>query len=361
VNDLADALAAGRETDLAGAELPAADLVALLTAPAPAGAPALRLRRATITGALRLSGARVGVPVELRECTFGHAPDLRMAELTGLALTGSRLPGLRAGNLRVAADLLLDDGFDAGPVDLTDAQIGGSLRLSAGRPRAGCTADRVVVEGTCYARRLRADDEVRLPGARIMAAARVGTFTDSEELWAAEGGVAVDGFDYQTVDDTRITDTRRRLHLLEQATGDYAPGPYEQLAAAYRRAGHEDLAERVLMTRQVRRVAALDGRVRLSALVGGVLAGAGVAARGGVVRRARADPGRRRPAPRLRPLDLRRRHPPPDREPRAGRLLAFGGRVAVDRDRARRGRVDFGDDGCGGCRSDPQTGVAGPH
>ena len=88
VNDLADALASGRETDLAGVELPAAELVALLTASAPPGAPALRLRRATITGALRLSGARVGVPVELRECTFAHVPDLRMAELAGLALTG---------------------------------------------------------------------------------------------------------------------------------------------------------------------------------------------------------------------------------------------------------------------------------
>ncbi|MBV9919726.1 MAG: hypothetical protein JOY78_02565, partial [Pseudonocardia sp.] len=162
MDDLTDALAVGRECDLAGADLPAARLVELLTAPAPAGAPALRLRRATVTGALRLHGVRVGVPVELRECTFVRAPDLRMAELTGLALTGSRLPGLRAGNLRVAADLLLDDGFDAaGPVDLTDAQIGGSLRLSGGRLRGGgdhaLVADRVVVEGTWYARRLRAD------------------------------------------------------------------------------------------------------------------------------------------------------------------------------------------------------------
>ena len=160
---------AGKPTSRAPSS-PPRELVALLTAPAPPGAPALRLRRATVTGALRLLGARVGVPVELRECTFAHAPDLRMAELAGLALTGSRLPGLRAGNLRVAADLLLDDGFDAaGPVDLTDAQIGGSLRLSAGRLRGAGrrVADRVVVEGTCYARRLRADDELRLPGARI--------------------------------------------------------------------------------------------------------------------------------------------------------------------------------------------------
>jgi hypothetical protein len=170
--ELAGALASGREWDLGGAPVPAALLVQVLTATPPPGAPALRLRHATVTGALRLFGARVPVPVELRECTFGHVPDLRMAEFPGLALTGCALPGLRAGNLRVAADLLLDDGFDAtGPVDLTDAQIGGSLRLSAGRLRGAggyaLVADRVVVEGTWYARRLRADAELRLPGARI--------------------------------------------------------------------------------------------------------------------------------------------------------------------------------------------------
>ena len=594
MDDLAEALASGRECDLDGEPLAAAHLAQVLTAPPPPGAPALRLRRATVTGALRLFGARVAVPVELRECTFAHVPDLRMAELPGLALTGSLLPGLLAGNLRVAADLLLDDGFDAaGPVDLTDAQIGGSLRLSAGRLRGNgghaLVADRVVVEGTWYARRLRADAELRLPGARItgnvdlagaelasptgdaldgtgiaiggsllagrhpsgpaftasgrvrlpgariggdlvfsgaliasttipdpgeeapegsrapvlpagivdpaaclvadrvrvegnlelddgmatagtvrlpnaviggylrlsgarlsgpsgasdrgialladgmevggdiegrdngsgafscagqlrlvdahvrgtaslsgatldapdgyallgdrlrvggelylrratcggtlrmqnldvgatldctraaltrprlrpddtmrpsldlraatigkdllcvdgfvaaggvrvrvadvhksvqfvdatlgtssaltryslnlyglttsdlvllparapagavrLASARVGSFTDAELLWEAEGGVAIDGFDYQLIDDTRIADTRQRLRLLERAMPDYAPGPYEQLAAAYRRAGHEERAERVLMTRQIRRYA----------------------------------------------------------------------------------------------------------
>lgn len=169
---LSDALATGRELDLAGASLPAAALTAVLTAGPPPGAPAMRLRRVNLTGVLRLTGARIAVPVELRECTFAHVPDLRMAEFLGLALTGCRLPGLRAGNLRVTADLLLDDGFTArGPVDLTDAQIGGSLRLSGGRLRGAdgraLIADRIVVEGACYARRLHSEGEVRLPGARI--------------------------------------------------------------------------------------------------------------------------------------------------------------------------------------------------
>ncbi len=170
--ELRDALRSGRELDLGGAAVPAATLAAVLTEDPPPGALALRVRRGRFTGVLRLTGARVGFPVELRGCDFVHAPDLRMAEFSGLALTGCRLPGLRAGNVRVAADLLLDDGFTAaGPVNLTDAQVGGSLRLSGGRLRGAAgralIADRIVVGGTCYARRLRSDGELRLPGARI--------------------------------------------------------------------------------------------------------------------------------------------------------------------------------------------------
>ncbi len=170
---LAQALATGHEWDLAGADLPAALLVAAMTAQRPPGAPALRLRGAVVTGPLRLAGARVGFPVELLGCRFDQVPDLRMASLDGLALTGCQVPGLHAGNLTVAADLLLDDGFTAaGALNLTDAEIGGSLRLSGGRLGGGpggraLYADRLVVEGTCYARRLHSTGELRLPGARI--------------------------------------------------------------------------------------------------------------------------------------------------------------------------------------------------
>ena len=168
VADRVAELAAGRELDLGSAELPADALAAALTA----GGGPLRLRRATVTGRLALVGARIERPVELLDCTFTEAPDLRMAEFTGLALTGCRMPGLQAGNLRVTADLLLNDGFVAdGPVHLPDAQIGGSLRLSGGRLHGGgapaLIADRIVVGGTCYARRLRSDGELRLPGGRI--------------------------------------------------------------------------------------------------------------------------------------------------------------------------------------------------
>ena len=131
--DLVAELAGGRELDLGSAELPAAALAGALIS----GTGPLRLRRAVVTGELALVGARIERPVELLECTFTEVPDLRMAEFTGLALTGCRMPGLQAGNLRVTADLLLNDGFVAdGPVHLPDAQIGGRCGCRAG----GCTA-----------------------------------------------------------------------------------------------------------------------------------------------------------------------------------------------------------------------------
>jgi hypothetical protein len=60
-----------------------------------------------------------------------------------------------------------------------------------------------------------------------------------------------------------VIDVRTRLRWLEKVMPDYAPGPYEQLAAAYRRAGDEELSEQVLMARQRRRYAEsnLLGRV----------------------------------------------------------------------------------------------------
>ncbi len=172
VAELAAAMAAGGEVDLGGTAVAGDELAALLVSTSYTGTGPLRLRRATVTGTLRLIGVGVGVPVELHDCSFDEVPDLRMAAFPGLALTGCRLPGLQAGNLRVTADLLLNDGFAAGgTVYLADAQVGGSLRLSAGRLHgrggAALIADRIVVGGTCYARRLHSDGELRLPGARI--------------------------------------------------------------------------------------------------------------------------------------------------------------------------------------------------
>jgi hypothetical protein len=96
------------------------------------------------------------------------------------------------------------------------------------------------------------------------------------------GGVDLDDFAYRTLHDPRGVDVRARLRMLEHALPDFVPGPYEQLAAAYRQGGDEELSEKVLLARQRRRhaeagpagrvwgarAAARDGGVRLPPLDG---------------------------------------------------------------------------------------------
>lgn len=148
-------------------------LTELLASPRPAAGPvpALRLRGVTVQGTLCLQAAEVPYLIELTDCAFDSAPDLRMASVPGLALPGCRLPGLAAANLRVIGDLLLDDATVEGPIELDDAQLGGSLRLSGAtlrNPGAEALSGRgLAVDGTLHAPGLAATGSVRLPGARV--------------------------------------------------------------------------------------------------------------------------------------------------------------------------------------------------
>jgi hypothetical protein len=94
------------------------------------------------------------------------------ARLVGLALRGCRLPGLRARNLRVASDLVLEAGFRCdGTLDLTDSTVEGTVRLSGAvlrRPGGSALlAARLRVSGSITAVALRASGEVRLRGANV--------------------------------------------------------------------------------------------------------------------------------------------------------------------------------------------------
>ncbi|HEU5473094.1 MAG TPA: hypothetical protein VFV67_20805 [Actinophytocola sp.] len=166
------AVGSGIRLDLAGrpdrtvrAELLAALLIA-------GGQPAVRLDHAVVTGTLDLEGRVLDTVLTLRRCTFEQPPRLMRARLIGLSLRGSRLPGLRARNLRVDSDLVLEAGFTStGPVDLTDATVAGTVRLAGAvlrRPGgAALLAARLRVAGSVSATALRAEGEVRLRGADI--------------------------------------------------------------------------------------------------------------------------------------------------------------------------------------------------
>ncbi|ATE57853.1 hypothetical protein CNX65_34850 [Actinosynnema pretiosum] len=136
---------------------------------APPGPPALRLINAHVVGLFGLEGARIEHVVDLLDCTFEQPPDLRMARLVGLRMRGCKVPGLRARNVRVRSDLVLEAGFTSdGVVDLTDATVDGTFRLAGAVLRGGAhalLAARIRVSGSLMAVALRARGEVRLRGA----------------------------------------------------------------------------------------------------------------------------------------------------------------------------------------------------
>ncbi|WP_424183597.1 hypothetical protein ACOBQX_16560 [Actinokineospora sp. G85] len=165
----------GAALDLGGAPVRGDVLSTLLVGGYPLGedaSPALRLDNAHITGELELEGREVGHLISLHGCVFDTAPDLRMARLLALSLRGCAVPGLRARNLRVGSDLRLELGFHcAGVLDLTDASVEGTLRLSRAvldHPEGvAVRAERLRVSGSVQAFALRVHGEVLLSGADI--------------------------------------------------------------------------------------------------------------------------------------------------------------------------------------------------
>jgi hypothetical protein len=214
------------------------------------------LRRVRCEGTIRLPDAEIGATLD---CTGARLDRPRLRE------DGTARPSLDARSASIGKDVLCSAGFSAaGGVRVRRMEalksvqfIGAVLGDARTDPRYALNAYGLVTPEFVL-------QPAEAPAGRVrLAQARVGTFSDSAELWHATGGMDLDGFDYQKLNDTRLIDVRTRLKWLERVTPDYAPGPYEQLAAAYLREGDDGLSEQVLMARQRRRYAEsnLIGRI----------------------------------------------------------------------------------------------------
>ena len=156
----------GERIDLDGEPIRGQVLAELLE---DAGSPSvLRLTGARITEYFGLQGRDVRQVLDLRDCVFEHRPDLRMARIVGLRMHACRMPGFLGRNMRVESDLILEPRFTCdGALDLTDASIDGSLRMSGAVLHGPFLGARVRVLGSLQAVVLRTNGEMRLTGAKI--------------------------------------------------------------------------------------------------------------------------------------------------------------------------------------------------
>ncbi|MCE7005124.1 hypothetical protein LWC34_20165 [Kibdelosporangium philippinense] len=163
---LVEAFRLGDRIDLGGKQIRGPVLAELLDGSETPSV--LRLSGAHITGYFSLQGKQVRQVIDLRDCTFEHRPDLRMARIVGLRMHACRMPGVIGRNLRVESDLILEPRFTCdGALDLTDASIDGSLRMSGAVLHGPFLGARLRISGSLQAVVLRTNGEMRLSGAKV--------------------------------------------------------------------------------------------------------------------------------------------------------------------------------------------------
>ena len=168
----------------------------------------------------------------------------------GLFLEGAQLSGRGAAALCldhvIAPTILCTGGFAAsGEIQLRDADIRGLVSFEG----ATLSADRTALQcQRMHAGELRLTPRA-INGIADLRLAQVGVLQDKNGAGPIQ--LRLDGLTYEHL---RASDgpgdAASRLTWLGQDRDGYRPQPYEQLAAFYRRIGHDDDARRVLLARQ---------------------------------------------------------------------------------------------------------------
>ncbi|MDQ0787581.1 oxidoreductase [Streptomyces sp. B3I8] len=188
------------------------------------------LSGATVMAAVGFCGARLSnhgdIALEAVDVTVGRNVDLGR----GLTVDG----GITLDGTRVGTELSFRD---AGLSHAGET----ALSLRAVQARATDLRTRGPVDGVVDARD-----------------ARLGTLYDNPDTWPDD--LRLSGATYDAL--ALPLPAAERIRWIERTGDGYLPQPYEQLAAAYRRLGHEDEARTVLLARLRRRRAVSAPHVR---------------------------------------------------------------------------------------------------
>ncbi|WP_369393340.1 oxidoreductase [Streptomyces sp. CG1] len=278
------------DVDLRGSRIGAAGAEAIAAMHADVGGDLL-CTNLEVTGHFRLSGATVGGEFDLEGATLsnpgGHALDAYHVQIgedftfhpgfsaegrvilsgasvkAAIGFCGARLsnPGdiaLEAVDVNVIRNFDLGEGLSVeGGITLDGTHVGTRLSFR----------DAVLANpgGTTLSLRLtqarETDLRTRQPiyGTVDARGAELGTLYDAPETWPADLRLAEATYDALA---TPLS-AAERLDWLRRGTRGYLPQPYEQLAASYRRLGHEDEARTVLLAKQRDRRAVLPAHTRV--------------------------------------------------------------------------------------------------
>lgn len=190
-------------------------------------------------------------------------------EFNGAILNYPQGHALRAPHLTVMADVSCANGFTAiGNIDLTSSRIYGRLSFrgaALAHPgfRLDCADARI---GTLDLQSLTAPPaKVDLHGSEIK------VIHDDPACWPLQLHLGMASYDFLQPH----LPPEKRVELLRLDPSGYQPGPYEQLAAYYRRIGHDDEARTVLLAKERNRREKLGPAARIWSHLQDVIVGFG--------------------------------------------------------------------------------------
>ena len=219
---------------------------------------ALNAERITVDGAMSGEGFQAEGEVRLPGAHISGQLTLNGAKLANP--NGAKLPNpngcaLYADRITVGGGMYCGEGFQAeGEVRLTGAHISGQLVFRGASLHEVFALDFLEAELTLdslQAESLWLNDMAAI-GRVNLDSAQVKVLDDTPGRWPPS--MRLDGFIYESLQPyAEARGASGRLAWLAHAVPGYRAQPYEQLAAYYRRLGHDEEARRVLLAKQRRR------------------------------------------------------------------------------------------------------------
>ncbi|MEV6196486.1 oxidoreductase [Streptomyces sp. NPDC051920] len=219
-------------------------------------------------GELSLRGAMVGVSLSLRGSRLSNpytrlalnAPQLTVNRTLYMTPAGLGNPLATSGTTPARGTLV--QRFECqGGIRLDDGRFGDAVDFD--RARFTFDDDQELSLLRVQTPELRFLGERPERGKVVLSGARIVNLVDRASSWPGPGSLHMGGFTYENLVPQGAFPLTRRLEWVAAATAEYAPEPYERLAAVLRDSGEDEDAREVLLAKQRRRRETLPPAAKL--------------------------------------------------------------------------------------------------